>query len=661
MNRGALLSTALPITVARQAPANWGLGAAGAAYFIVASAGLLAGGALFLHLAPPSGGQALRFALALPFAVLLAVALAYRDAWRALADLVAATSALLVLWALSEAMAGGASPLGLVSSVCGGAAGVTLLFTIRAVSLHLNRQAQHIQSAGERDQLTGLPNRAGMARLFSSLPAAESGALIFLNLNDFQALNERDGHDAGDNFLRMAAATIQPLLPRRAVATRWGGDEFIIFLPGLSELEARELAVTLDAALPSPRSNLPPFASGTAVFVAGESLDRVLATADDRMRRVKEEQRTKFSRLSGETVSLDGFAAQLELLDTPENILRAGLATARLALHFDISVFFRRYEESFSLVHVDGEAPAALRAMIGRYAAGRGDGLAGRAAFDNATVWTADYPREPDARPEWKALGVRSLCLAPVRERGRVVALVGLANLTGWRPVTPTARRSLEAIAARMGVVLERRQAVSEVRRTLEGSLLAIGLALEGRDLETAGHTERVVTLADLLGRAMGLRGAALEAVKQGAYLHDVGKLVVPDAVLLKPGRLDPEEWEQMQAHAVKGFNLAVKIPTLPVGALEIIRNHHERWDGRGYPDGLAGEAIPLKARIFAICDVYDALVSTRPYKRAWSHQEAIVELRARAGTQFDPTVVKAFVELVVSSVAVNETLTLIS
>jgi response regulator RpfG family c-di-GMP phosphodiesterase len=184
----------------------------------------------------------------------------------------------------------------------------------------------------------------------------------------------------------------------------------------------------------------------------------------------------------------------------------------------------------------------------------------------------------------------------------------------------------------------------SHAHKALEGSFLALGLALEARDLETAGHTERVVRYATALGETFGLNSMQLEALRQGAYLHDLGKLTVRDAILLKPGKLDPEEWAVMKTHAERGFHLASKIPGLSQGALNVIRHHHERWDGGGYPDGLYGETIPLEARFFAVCDVYDALISERPYKRAWTQGEALAQLRMDSGKHFDPIVVEAFI-----------------
>lgn len=195
------------------------------------------------------------------------------------------------------------------------------------------------------------------------------------------------------------------------------------------------------------------------------------------------------------------------------------------------------------------------------------------------------------------------------------------------------------------------RQANDQLRETLAGSLLSLGLALEARDLETSGHTQRVVALSVRLAQAMGLAPEEIDDLKQGAYLHDIRKLTIPDAILTKPGPLDAGEWSLMKTHTTAGYSIASQMPTLARSALLVIRHHHERWDGTGYPDRLAGQDISRLARIFAVCDVYDALTSERPYKRAWTHEQAVAELTGQAAKHFDPQMVATFVELMKTTV----------
>ncbi|MGY2894378.1 HD domain-containing phosphohydrolase [Deinococcus sp. UYEF24] len=200
----------------------------------------------------------------------------------------------------------------------------------------------------------------------------------------------------------------------------------------------------------------------------------------------------------------------------------------------------------------------------------------------------------------------------------------------------------------------DQKAAEDEAKSTRLAAIRALGLALEARDRETGGHTDRVTRLAQELGLALGLSTSVLEDLKIGALLHDVGKISIADAVLLKPGPLDAAERTHVNTHAEAGEQFAAALGFVPQTALQLIRHHHERWDGRGYPDNLQGEAIPALARLFAVVDTYDALMSERPYKRAWSRQEATEELLRQAGGQFDPAMVEVFLQLVRGDVSGN-------
>jgi HD-GYP domain-containing protein (c-di-GMP phosphodiesterase class II) len=180
-------------------------------------------------------------------------------------------------------------------------------------------------------------------------------------------------------------------------------------------------------------------------------------------------------------------------------------------------------------------------------------------------------------------------------------------------------------------------------RRQARDLLLAV---LKEREPELEEHVDDVGTLAVAVARQMGLEGEALDEIGRGAELHDIGKVAVPDTILHKPGPLDDVEWQIMRQHTVVGERILAAAPALrPVS--KVVRSSHERWDGRGYPDGLAGDEIPLGSRIIAVCDAFDAMRQSRPYAASMSEAEALAELECGAGSQFDPAVVVAFVAIV--------------
>lgn len=179
-----------------------------------------------------------------------------------------------------------------------------------------------------------------------------------------------------------------------------------------------------------------------------------------------------------------------------------------------------------------------------------------------------------------------------------------------------------------------------------EGILFALALAVEQRDRHTGGHCERLAFLAVAMGIAMGLARPRLVALYRGGYLHDVGKVGIPDSILFKPGPLTADEWVTMRSHTTRGEEICRHMKSLaPV--LPIIRHHHERWDGSGYPDGLRGKQIPLLARIVQIVDIYDALANPRPYKPAYTPDRALAVIQEETARGWrDPQIVKEFLKL---------------
>lgn len=204
-------------------------------------------------------------------------------------------------------------------------------------------------------------------------------------------------------------------------------------------------------------------------------------------------------------------------------------------------------------------------------------------------------------------------------------------------------KRQLERYAADLRETFKQERARSqELRRSYMATVRALSNAVEARDAYTGKHAERVTAYGIEIARALGIRSAELAELEFGFLLHDIGKLAIADAILFKPGPLTDEERALMAQHPLAGAEIVGGIEFLAQSAA-VIRSHHERWDGLGYPDGLAGEEIPLAARVFSVADVLDALTSDRPYRPASSFAVTRETISAQAGRQFDPHVVAAF------------------
>jgi cyclic di-GMP phosphodiesterase len=189
------------------------------------------------------------------------------------------------------------------------------------------------------------------------------------------------------------------------------------------------------------------------------------------------------------------------------------------------------------------------------------------------------------------------------------------------------------------------RHAMQDLEHSYDVTLEALGDALDLKDSETEGHSKRVTAYAIALARAMGIPPDEIKIIARGAFLHDIGKMAIPDEILRKPGKLTAEEQDLMREHCTRGYHMLRKIPFL-AGAAEIVLCHQEHYDGNGYPNGLRGREIPVGARIFAVADTLDAITSDRPYRRARGFDAAREEILRCSGTQFDPAVVEVFLKI---------------
>ncbi len=338
------------------------------------------------------------------------------------------------------------------------------------------------------------------------------------------------------------------------------------------------------------------------------------------------------------------------LLDEPiEVVLEAILDAINAEIGTDAAAVFRLEPDGIGLRRT---LTRGAEVGVDRHEVGRG--AAGAAAAGRRSVYVPDASEARDAasRNVVPIDGMRGYFALPLVSMGR---LEGVLELFSREPLAldEDARVFADAVAQLTAIALQHDDLVAGLQRanadladaydrTIEGWARALDL----KDEETAGHSQRVTDLSLRLAERLGLAHGELVHLRRGALLHDIGKMGVPDSILLKPGRLTAEEFEVIRRHPTYAVEMLRSIPFLRP-ALAIPHYHHERWDGSGYPHGLAGERIPLAARIFAVVDVYDALTNDRPYRSAWARADALEHIRVRAGTQFDPRVVHAFLQLV--------------
>jgi putative nucleotidyltransferase with HDIG domain len=305
------------------------------------------------------------------------------------------------------------------------------------------------------------------------------------------------------------------------------------------------------------------------------------------------------------------------------------------------------------LVHSIGNSwfalgPAAVFAVAGVEASHAGAALLAAAL---AAQFVADFA----ASSLWEAIADGSRVRAQLRDLWvygvdaalAPVALV-IATQVGQRPLAAAAVLPLLGVFAVFA--RERRarlESLVELKNAYHGTALVLGDVVEADDGYTGEHCKSVVALALQVGEHLGLAADRLRDLEFGALLHDVGKIAIPKDIINKPAQLDPEEWAIIKTHTVEGQRLLEQVGGFMRQVGEIVRSHHERWDGTGYPDGLAGDDIPLESRIIACCDAFNAMRTDRPYRKAMPLEDAVAELVACSGRQFDPTIVTGLLDVV--------------
>ncbi len=283
-----------------------------------------------------------------------------------------------------------------------------------------------------------------------------------------------------------------------------------------------------------------------------------------------------------------------------------------------------------------------------------GESLAGWAALEQRTLFVPDLTSQKDIMTKPELLEgeyFRAYCAHPLISNGQLKGVIEVFSRTEISPDQDWFN-FLDTLAGQLVIAIDKARLFEDLQRSnlelskaYEATIEGWSRALDMRDKETEGHTQRVTEMVLELAELFGVNQPDLVHIRRGAILHDIGKMGIPDRILLKPGPLTEEEWKIMRNHPQYAYEMLSSIEYLR-SALDIPYCHHEKWDGSGYPRGLKGEQIPLAARLFAVVDVYDALTSDRPYRKAWPHQAALDFIGEQSGKHFDPDVVKLFLKM---------------
>jgi ribonuclease P protein subunit RPR2 len=538
---------------------------------------------------------------------------------------------------------------------------------LAAGALANERQLAQTHAEARRDALTGLANKRAfdehLAKVLRDPPYESSRiSLVILDLDDFKEINDRQGHLAGDEVLRAVGRILMRVVRAEDEVFRIGGEEFALVVEGPSAAAA-QVADRVREALSEKRRgrSLPTASAGVATFpdhareAAGlhRGADIALYAAKfagkNRVQVFKPEER-------------------LSIAPQPSKPRRhqVGQRGLRLLVVDDDAALRILLRTTFEVVDIEVEEAASAEEAEERVAARVPDVVVldvGMPGMDGLT-----FCRQLKDDPETAAIGIVLLTgsegttedeatgagadallrkpFSPLELLNCVERIAGGLYEGPFRAEEnpPEEQLILYAQDLRRLLELERGQRAI-IQRAYQETVTALASALESKDIGTGEHSLRVQRYAVELARSIDPALLEDESTEYGFLLHDVGKIGIPDRILLKRGSLEPSERRLLETHTVLGEQLLSGVALLQGQGLQVVRHHHERWDGDGYPDGLQKTEIPLGARVFAVADALDAITSDRPYRRARSWDEATAEIVRESGRQFDPSVVEAFKE----------------
>ena len=561
--------------------------------------------------------------------------------------------------------------------------------------------------AARTDGLTGCLNHAAMHEALRReiVRCERTGhrlSLMLMDMDDFKQVNEEHGHLVGDEVLRRVGHALRQAVRPYDLVARYGGDEFAVVTIDADEEEASEVA---GRALDGVRRSLDdlsaaPGATGASAGVAewspGQTSTQLIEAADRALLFGKQEgergevttqlpddyrpgrssaaptarsaagahararaaaDRRGLRRLGRPRPRADRAAAQahpaavagqrpgnaLAGMTTPQPILDAAVEELHRAFGYYLCTIVRIRQDGY-VESVAGRGEPYVKLGGQRWYQPRDAGLIGRALRERRPVIENDIQTLPDYQGTPETEQVKSELVVPLWVGD---ALWGVVNIeeTGSEPFDDDDARLVQTVADQVGTALRSATLYQQLDSAYVGTVQALATALEAKDNYTADHSRAVVERAHAVGVRLGMSEPELRTLRFAAIFHDIGKVSVHDQVLAKRGPLTAAERTAIEGHTVVGEQILSSVDFLSE-VLPLVRHEHERWDGRGYPDGLAGEAIPLGARIVLACDAYDAMTSDRPYRAAMTDAQARSELLAGAGSQFDERVVAALLQV---------------
>jgi diguanylate cyclase (GGDEF)-like protein/putative nucleotidyltransferase with HDIG domain len=526
-----------------------------------------------------------------------------------------------------------------------------------AIALANARLYEAQEELATRDPLTGLLNhREFHEAVARELDARRRGggavSVVLLDLDGFKRVNDTAGHAAGDRVLVAAADALRACCRDSDLAFRIGGDEFALVLHATAARGAEPVAKRAASAIAELDQRVG-VSYGIGEWPAdGPTKDGMLSSADERLYAMKRTVRAKaveraatgagVERQRDRLACASRLSAKLMRVADPVEIARTTAEELYATFRYHLVAVDRLDDDG--MLRVAAGAGPSLRELddFQRWEQRADEGVLGRVVTTGEPALVLDTSSDPDFRGVEVQTRSGSELAVAIRVNGETWGVLNIEHLDSHAFDADDVVFA-DLVAAHVGAALDRARLRGELESTFMTTLAALCDALEQKDAYTAAHAHDVAELSEGVAERLGLGAEEVRTVRYAALLHDIGKIGIRTEILTKPGKLTADEFAEMKQHTLIGQRILEPIPFFSE-VHRLVRWAHERWDGAGYPDGIAAEQIPLGARIICACDAFHAMTSDRPYRDAMPLSDALAEMGRHAGTQFDPKVVEALV-----------------